>query len=222
MSGQISFRCGKCEAKLKAPERKAGNSFPCPKCGAVVKVPVPSAGPPPIVSRPPELPRATGEIPVRPLTSPVLVMPSHVFDPHLQTSSPRDSTRESTEERTLATLNPSIWRTSPAGVVLWSLMVPVFGLGGIVLISWWLEAKATTLVVTTRRSTLRKGLLSKHTTEVWHRDVRNVQITQSFFQRMMNVGKIGISSAANSGVEIEIDGIADPESVRRMIDTQRV
>ena len=54
-----------------------------------------------------------------------------------------------------------------------------------------------------------------------YRNVRNIQVRQSFLQRMFNVGWIGISSAGQSGVEIEVNGIPDPERVKEIIDEHR-
>lgn len=216
MSEIISFSCSSCGSKLKAPERKAGNSFPCPKCNNSVRVPVPARS---MATAPPAIPPAFSPdgLKVRPLTSPVLVTPATAFD---APTAPAPETQ--LDEQTIVTLHPSMWRTSPVGVIVWCLFIPVFGLGLLGLLSWWWRLQATTVTVTTRRTTLRTGILSKRTTEVWHRDVRNVQITQSVFQRMMRVGKIGISSAANSGIEIEVDGIADPERIRAIIDQHRI
>jgi len=39
MSEQIGFNCTACGVKLKAPERKSGQSLPCPQCGESVRVP---------------------------------------------------------------------------------------------------------------------------------------------------------------------------------------
>jgi uncharacterized membrane protein YdbT with pleckstrin-like domain len=90
--------------------------------------------------------------------------------------------------------------------------------GFVILFVWWLQCQATTLTVTQERTILRKGLLSKSTTEVWHEDVRNVQISQGLLQRLLGVGTVGISSAGQSGVEILAVGIPEPENVRRIID----
>ena len=86
---------------------------------------------------------------------------------------------------------------------------------------WWLKCKGTTLTVTSDRTRLRKGILSKSVTEVWHRDVRNVQLNQSFFQRIFGVGTIGVSSAGQNEIEIKVAGIPDPERVKTLIDKYR-
>jgi uncharacterized membrane protein YdbT with pleckstrin-like domain len=52
-------------------------------------------------------------------------------------------------------------------------------------------------------------------------DVRNIQVSQSFFQRIFGVGWVGISSSGQSGIEIGVDGIPDPEMVRGLINQGR-
>ena len=86
---------------------------------------------------------------------------------------------------------------------------------------WWLKCKATTLTVTTERTSCRRGILSKAITEVWHQDIRNVQLNHSFLQRILDVGKLGISSAAQSGLEISVSGIPRPDEVKQLIDQNR-
>jgi hypothetical protein len=58
-------------------------------------------------------------------------------------------------------------------------------------------------------------------TEVWHRDIRNVQLTQTFFQRILSTGRIGIGSSASSGMEIDVAGLRDPDEIKTLIDRHR-
>ena len=124
-------------------------------------------------------------------------------------------------EETIFEVHPSMFRNNPAGFVLSILLIAAFGLGLLILLIWWLQCIGTTLTVTTERTVLRKGILSKFTTEVYHSDVRNVQLRQSMFQRMLDVGYMGIASAGHSGLEIEVSGIPEPERVKEFIDQQR-
>jgi uncharacterized membrane protein YdbT with pleckstrin-like domain len=94
-------------------------------------------------------------------------------------------------------------------------------IGLIAFFIWWLKCKATTLTVTTERTSCRRGILSKSITEVWHQDIRNVQLDQSLLQRILDVGKLGISSAGQSGLEISVSGIPKPDEVKRVIDEHR-
>jgi uncharacterized membrane protein YdbT with pleckstrin-like domain len=124
-------------------------------------------------------------------------------------------------EETLYEAHPAMFRSHPIGFVLCVLLIAAFGLGVLLLLIWWLDTLGTTLTVTDRRVILRKGLLSKSTNEVWHKDISNVQVNQSFLQRMTNVGNIGISTAAQEGIEIQVAGIPDPDGVRQIIDEHR-
>jgi len=78
------------------------------------------------------------------------------------------------------------------------------------------------LTVSSQRTRLRRGILSKSITEVWHQDVRNVQLKQTLFQRLFGVGMIGVSSAGQSDMEISVSGIPDPETVKSLIDNHRL
>ena len=143
-------------------------------------------------------------------------------------------------ETHVMTLRPSMWRNDPIRfILLWLLMiicVPVslvmFSRGPheLALLSWvlllfwpalyvwwWLVCLNTRLEITTSRSILRKGILSKSTSEISHSDVRYINCKQSFFQRLLKVGKVGISSAAQSNIELEISGIKAPQEVAAKI-----
>lgn len=113
--------------------------------------------------------------------------------------------------------HPAMFRNNPLGFAL-SVVLCLVLVGFGILLVWWLQCKATTLTVTEERTILRKGLLAKATTEVWHKDVRNVQISQGLLQRMLGVGTVGISSAGQSGVEILAVGVPEPANVRKIID----
>jgi hypothetical protein len=121
----------------------------------------------------------------------------------------------------LATVPVAILRTNPG---LQDKYIPITAcsvLGILMLVSWWLDCLGHRLIVTDRRTIFRKGLLAKFTNEVVHTHVRNIQISQSVFQRLMHVGSIGISSSGQSGIEIFIRGIPNPYDVKSIIDQYR-
>lgn len=139
------------------------------------------------------------------------------------------------EEVTLYDEHPSMFRNRPLEFIFTGLLV-LAGLGltyfsiwllalsaiGLFLYgSWWIRCKGTQLTITNERARLRKGILAKSVTEVWHRDVRNVQLDQSVLQRLFGVGSLGISSSGQSGLEISVSGIPDPERVKELIDHHR-
>ena len=117
--------------------------------------------------------------------------------------------------------HPSMFRNHPILFIVCVLLIAAFGLGLVLLLVWWIQTLGTTLTVTNDQTTLRRGILSKYTNDVFHENVRNIQVRQSFLQRILNVGWVGISSAGQSGVEIEVDGIPDPEMVKQIIDDHR-
>ena len=124
------------------------------------------------------------------------------------------------EEVTLYDENPSMFRNRPVEFIVTALLCLV-GVGVVIFLLWWLRCKGTQLTITSDRTRLRKGILSKSITEVWHQDVRNVQLKQTFFQRLLGVGSLGISSAGQAGLEVSVSGIPDPEQVKDLIDQHR-
>lgn len=135
------------------------------------------------------------------------------------------------DERVLFRAHPSMFRNRPVWFCIW---VTAFVIGwsqkttwwiailaGIVLSIWYLRCLMSTFTVTNKRTTLRTGILSKAINEVWHADVRNVQLSQSFMQRIFGVGTIGISSSGQSGVELTISGIGQPYKAKQVIDDCR-
>ena len=123
-------------------------------------------------------------------------------------------------EETLLEVNPEMFRNSPVLFIVCVLTAPL-GIGLIFLGGWWIVTKGSKLTITNKRTIQRRGLISKHTTEVIHRDVRNIQISQSVFQRLFGVGNIGISSAGQADLEIQFTGLRKPESAKELIDRHR-
>ncbi len=109
-----------------------------------------------------------------------------------------------------------MFRTHPFSFVLTLILCP-FGIGLIIMLIWWLMCKSERLIITEESIELQTGLLSKHQNEIFFEDIRNVQIKQSLCDRIFNVGYIGISSAGQDGIEIEISGIHNPDAIRDFI-----
>ncbi len=87
---------------------------------------------------------------------------------------------------------------------------------------WVMFSRLTySLEVTNKRTVLRHGLLSRSSSEVLHDHVRNIEIDQTFMQRIMRVGKIGVSSSGQDGIEVQMDRIPNPRKIREIIDLYR-
>ena len=87
---------------------------------------------------------------------------------------------------------------------------------------WYVAAHLwVKLTISNKRTIRHEGIVRRHTSEVLHDHVRNIEIKQSFLQRMLNVGYIGISSAGQDGIEIEVRDIPRPYAVKALIDEYR-
>jgi uncharacterized membrane protein YdbT with pleckstrin-like domain len=86
---------------------------------------------------------------------------------------------------------------------------------------WKFQTMHDGLRLTTRRIVDREGLFSKNTSEILLRDIRHVMVKQTFMQRVMGIGTLALSSAADDGVEIHMEHLADPDEVKRIIDLYR-
>ena len=124
-------------------------------------------------------------------------------------------------ETCLFVASPSMFRNRPFSFVLVCLL-SLAGVGLPFLIVWFFRCRSTELTVTDLRTRLHRGWLSRSITEVWHRDVRNVQIEQTLFQRILGVGRIGVSSAAQSSIEIEVSGLRNVDKIKGIIDKNRI
>ena len=142
-------------------------------------------------------------------------------------------------------VRPSLWRGHPFGATL-LLVVPIVGLialpiagffalplsfavaGAFALVCWfmlfiwWLRfSVAQSLWISNKRVVERRGLLSRSLNEVLHDHVRNIQVKQSFIQRVFGIGSVGISSAGQDGIEIFMKNLPNPDDIKRTIDLYR-
>jgi len=125
-----------------------------------------------------------------------------------------------TSERVVYREHPSMFRNHPVYFVL-CLLLSLVVIGLILFLVWWLESRSITLIVTTNRVILRKGIFSKHTNMVYHVHVNNIRVSQTFIQRVFNVGGVEIFTGGHAGVEISVSGIPNPVMVKLLIDQYR-
>lgn len=126
-----------------------------------------------------------------------------------------------TDEDVLLHVRPEMIKARPVLFALSVILVPAYGLGIVILLYWWLSAASRELVVTPRRARKRTGILSNQVTELEHRDVKNIQVSQGPVQNLMNTGTLRLSSAGQAGMELTMTDIEDPQSVRDLIYRQR-
>lgn len=121
-------------------------------------------------------------------------------------------------EKSLWEAHPAMFKNRPFYFCAIIVCAPItFGLSLLFMCGWWLKCRSCALTVTDRRVVHRQGLLSAQTTEVRHKHVRNVGVTQTALQRMLGVGSIEVASAGHGGVEVSVAGIPHPEQVANHI-----
>lgn len=202
----IKIKCDKCEREIEVDAAKAGQKIQCPHCGDTNLVPN-------------KVDRATAAG-FPPDTGPeqrVLVVRESMFRAH-------------------PILISFLWLVAVGGLIGGIVMVGgTAGVGLVGAVPTWLLALAAagwlavwkiktygeTLEITNKRSVLHLGIFRKSTSEVVHDNIRNVQVDQSFWNRIWNVGSMGISSSAQSGLEIQAKNIPKPHHVRKVIDLYR-
>lgn len=209
---QITYQCPACQSKIDIATPLVGKIVECPKCS----------------------------IPFRaeePLAKPILQSDAAGAKSQYSIDKPSD------DETLLKEIHPAMLRRHPIQfVVLVVVGLVAIGFGvsaitrqdwtialtclcAIIAIAgywgyWWLEVVATTLRITNKRTTLRHGIISKQTSEVQHDDVRNLQVNQNAFERILGIGDLAISSSGQDDLEVYVKGIPDPKDaadlVRRM------
>lgn len=141
---------------------------------------------------------------------------------------------------------PAYWRVSPfafvgttfamllgAGLAVWMGVrgSPVFMVGLCALIAMinaavfahgWLRTRATELRITNKRIIDRDGLLTRHISEVLHKDIKSVRIRQTLWQRARGIGEIAISTDGDEGPEVYMACVTEPKKVQKIIDHYRL
>ena len=209
----LVYKCPHCGAKTEVTEDMLGQVVDCPNadCDRPFRVEAPSAFP---------------------------VSDDEAGDVIRAGGAPRSRKADAEEE--LLVLHPAVFRRrifqtiGACALIVCGLIAAVWGatiphaligfggllaavVGGLDLLYWWFRSLFVTLIVTNRRTILRKGLVSKSTSEVEHEDVRNIQINQNFVQRLLGLGDIAISSAGQETLEIQVRGINDPEGIASIV-----
>ncbi|WP_246146604.1 PH domain-containing protein [Rubripirellula lacrimiformis] len=104
----------------------------------------------------------------------------------------------------------------PASILTWACAVTLVVAAGFIGY-WMLMSRFTTLTVTDDRTIFQRGIISRETSEVQHDDVRNIQLDQTFIQRLLNVGDIGISSSGQDDLEVVAKQLPHPKRLIELI-----
>ncbi len=107
--------------------------------------------------------------------------------------------------------HPAMFRAHPFLFIL--LLISVVGLLAIGV--WWLRTKGERLALSDREVLMERGLLAKQRTEIALSSIRSVRITQTFGQRIFDVGNVELFSAGDIA-EIAIKSMPRPGRIRNI------
>jgi len=122
------------------------------------------------------------------------------------------STRSTTANELLVEVRPSCWNFFWYWFFFFLIVPPI--------IAWYRRASLV-LRVFTNRITVERGVFSKCYQDYLPRDIRSIDIDQSFLARMVGIGNITISTAATAEASERLEGIPNPRRVRELILQQR-
>jgi len=104
----------------------------------------------------------------------------------------------------------------PASLLTWICAITLLVIASVIS-NWMLASRFSTLTVTDNRTLYQKGVISREMSEVQHDDIRSIQLNQSFIQRLLKVGGIGISSSGQDDLEIAATRLSHPEQIIEFI-----
>jgi uncharacterized membrane protein YdbT with pleckstrin-like domain len=88
----------------------------------------------------------------------------------------------------------------------------------VVLVVGFLRRLGTHYVLTDERLHIRRGLLARHVQETRLERVQNVNTSQTFFERILQIGTVDFDTAGSGDYDFKFEGVAQPEKVVAAID----
>ncbi|MEQ9207134.1 MAG: PH domain-containing protein [Phycisphaerales bacterium] len=218
----IQFNCDKCDMLIELDDDQAGTKHECLNCGDINRVPNPHNAD----VQPPE--------PNDPVDSKKIDRAAKAgypadFGPENRVMKVRRCWFRSRAIRfsittliVVASLIGLLWTKLGDHGLAYYILFSFLTVGGIaLLIWWWIDRLTASFEITTKRTIMHRGFFSKSSSEVVHDNIRNIQVDQTFLQRMTNVGRIGISSSGQDGVEIQVNHLPNPDQLKQIIDLYR-
>ncbi len=112
----------------------------------------------------------------------------------------------------LAEIRPSWWGYFWYWFFFWLIIPPIVA---------YFRRAATVLRIYNHRITLERGIFSKCYMDFNPRDIRSIDVDQSFWQRVVGIGDITLSTSATVEAAEQLKSIPDPQAVRDLIIAQR-
>lgn len=203
----LEYTCANCDRRLEIDSRLSGQRVRCPHCGNVEVAPalVPANPAPAGVDAPPAERELLRVHPVtlraRPVMGAALVL----------------AVAAGVGLAVAAYVSPGLAGYRWTAWVGWAIAA-----AGGAWIGWWkIRAMATTLIITTRRTVVQRGLFSRARKELRHDQVQDIQITQTLAQRLLRVGTLGLDGGGTDDVEIVVEDMPNPMRLRAVVDEAR-
>jgi uncharacterized membrane protein YdbT with pleckstrin-like domain len=112
--------------------------------------------------------------------------------------------------------SPAVFRDYPLRFLVCLILIPVFGLGLVILAVWWIIARSTRMTVDEVRATLTSGIFSKQVTEVQLSSIRTVKIDKTLVDRIFDVGTVSVFTSGDAP-ELVVKGMPDPEALAKAL-----
>ena len=217
----IQFNCDNCEMLIELDDDQAGTKHECLNCGDINRVPDPAD-----TANPQTEPAPSDNAPIDRAAK--AGYPAD-FGPETQVLKVRRCWFRSRAIRFSLTILVMIvsvvgmlWTQIGDRTVVWYALFGPLTVVGLGLITWWwFDRLNAAFEITTKRTIMHRGFFSKSSSEVVHDNIRNIQIDQTFLQRITNVGRVGISSSGQDGIEIQINHLPNPKKLQETIDLYR-
>lgn len=240
MSQPMTYRCPHCGTLAEANPGESGEMYTCPSpaCGKPFRVEVPTATPAAAAAAPAtqdrrrqeEESRRRGEAARQP-DRPDQVRVVHEERPVAVATGPEEAGERIplrmfsryplrfTAYAVLAAvglvaLASGLWNGSTFFAVVGAALG---GWAGYQLLSWWLRTRNTTLIVTTEKCVLEKGVLSREVTVVPREAIQEVFVEQGFLGRTFNVGDLHILYDTSEPAKLVLLGVPDPQEVAQRL-----
>jgi uncharacterized membrane protein YdbT with pleckstrin-like domain len=98
----------------------------------------------------------------------------------------------------------------------------LFALGAIIISAAIVARRGTSWSITSERLIERHGLLSKTRREIELADIRSVDVSRTFAQRLVGIGNVVIASAASADFLIRMEAVADPDAIAETVRRARL
>ena len=106
----------------------------------------------------------------------------------------------------------SLWPHA-AKIILGILLLPLFGLGLILLVWVFVIYKTTEIAITNKRVIAKFGFIRRRTVEINLQKIESIQVDQNVVGRLLSYGTINVAGAGTPS--LTVPGIADPLQFRK-------